>query len=340
LEFDDTDHESEKKLRSRAVKLLAQAPPRQRKGKVRPWLLAAGAVLIVAAYAVPPGVLAGPAPAPGPTGFVLYSVPKAEVFAGERSLGATPLLVQESQVGQGLSLQAEGYEKATFRLLAPLPEGKVEKHKVVLEAAAVALDWSGLPEGSKLVWQGKPATREALAKAKAGSYSLVVTAPGRPPVSMRVSVPDPSGASGATLAVGKQAEAAFAKQPQLGLSLKSGKVAPKLPLTVSVVQGKFKRTETLDGKGLSKIVLPGPGAYQVKVPATSTHQAFSKSLTLKEGAKQNLEIALTPVPPRIAADPAPAGGGYVPEPVYYSPPPVHYGGGGGGGGGSIAPPSF
>jgi hypothetical protein len=146
-------------------------------------------------------------------------------------------------------------------------------------------------------------------------------------------------------------EKALARQPALSLALEAGKgKPPKLPLSVSVRQegsGGFSKTAALDGKTASKVILPGPGTYQVKVPASATHQAFSKSVTLKEGGSQSLEIALTPVPAKASAAPAASysgsggGGGYYPQPAYY-PPPRYYGGGGGGGGGGgrIAPPSF
>lgn len=350
LEFDqDNGPGQDDEIRARAAQLQAEPRARRSKRNFHPWLLAAGAGLIAAALALPESVFAGEPVVMGPPSFVLTSEPKADVLRGDEVIGQTPMVLEEGQIGDGLTLRATGFDPRQFSLPTPLSETKVVKHNVVLAPSAVALNWTGLPEGSKITWQGQPATTETLATAKAGAYKLSVVAPGRPDVALVVTVPDPKDGV-EELAVGQQIAAALARQPALSVSLKSGKKAPKLPLAVTITgneQGKsFKKTANLDGKASSKLVLPGPGTYQIKVPATATHQAYSKKLVLTEGASQNLEIALEPVPPKVAAAPASSGGGgsyYAPEPVYYSPPPVYYsggGGGGGGGGGSIAPPSF
>lgn len=352
LVFDDDDGEDsgQQKLRSRAVKLLAQKPPKRAKQRVRPWILAVGAVLIVGALAVPESTFAGPPMAPAPPRLVLSSEPRAEVRSGGESLGQTPLLLEESQVREGVTLNAPGYEPKTFALSEKISPDRIEKRHLVLSMAQLKLDWTGLPSESKLTWQGKPSTRETLAQALPGKYTLGVQAPDRPPITLAVEVSAADGSG--SVPVGKQVEAALARQPALTLAFKTGKgAAPKMPLKVTVSGGqgasKFSKTAALDAKSGSKLVLPGPGTYQVKIPASQTHEAFSKKITVKEGSSQSLDIALTPVPPKVAAVPASGGGGgggYVPEPSYYSPPPAYYSGGGGGGGGgsggSIAPPSF
>jgi hypothetical protein len=346
---DDQEKTGPSKARSRALKLLSTVPTREEeKRKVRPWILAAGALLVATALAVPTSAFTGDAAALAPPTFVLTSEPKAEVFLGQERLGETPMLMRAEQVGDGLTLQREGFEPQTFALDKPLSQNRVERRQVVLNVAPVALDWTGLPANSKVMWQGKPATTESLATAMPGTYSLKVTAPDRPAVTVSVVVPAPgSGAPARVVTPGQQVAAALSQQPALSVTIKTGKAkGAKLPLAVSVSQkggGKFSQTASLDGKAASKIVLPGPGTYQIKVPASPTHQAFSKTVTAKAGASQALEIALTPVPPKVAVAQAPsAGGGYAPEPVYYAPAPVYYsgGGGGGGGGGRIAPPSF
>jgi hypothetical protein len=353
LVFDEDEEPAKKKLRSRAVKLLSSTPPKRIKAKIRPWVLAAGAALIVGALAVPESAFSGAPVAGTPPSFVLTSEPKAEVYRGDQRLGLTPLLLEASLVGEeGLTLQATGFEEQKFVLSGPVSDSVIEKHRVVLAEAPIRLDWSGMPAGSKLTWQGKPTTVEALTTALPGTYSLAVTPPDRPSVAIQVVVPK-HGVGG--LSVGKQLEQALAKQPALSVTLKAGKgKTAKVPLTVTISQSdkgkKFSKTASLDGKKSSKLILPGAGTYLVKVPASATHQAFSKKLTVKEGGSQNLEIALTPVPPKVASVSAPSsgsggggGGAYYPEPVYYSPPPAYYGGGGGGGGSggaSIAPPSF
>ena len=320
------------------------------KGQLRTWLVAAGAFAVVAVWALPTS-LYSPAPPPeNPAQFVLSSEPKAEVYQGGKRLGETPMLLQASQVGEGLALRRSGYREQTFTLTSPLPEDKVEKRSVKLEVAPVALDWVGLPEGSTLTWNGTPSLVAELSTAEPGTYQLKVTAPGRPSVEVPVVVPDPGqGTAVASVAVGPLLEKALAKQPALSMALKTSQgMAPKLPLKVSITgQKSFATTTTLEAKTTAELVLPGPGTYLVKVPASDTHQAFSKAVKVQEGGSHRLEIALTPVPPKVASAPAASsseypgsGSSYSPPPVYYAPPPSYSGGGGGGSGGRIAPPSF
>lgn len=329
----------------------------ERKGrrKALPWLLAAGVVAIGAAMVVPQSAFAPPAAPQAPVKFVLGSEPEAEVFQGETLLGTTPLLLEPSQVGDGLRLRKAGFEDETFKLEIAPSQDLIAKYRVVLDPAAVPLDWTGLPGESKLVWQGQAATPRGLTSVMPGTYSLKVSSAGRPSVTVPVTVLAPGGPeSGTAVKVGAMVRQALEKQPALSMTFKSGKgKAPKLPLAVTVEQtagGQFKGATRLEGKAASQLVLPGPGTYQVKVAATSTHKAFSQTVTVKDADRKAMELALTPLPPKlkpkapaVAAPPSGGGGGggYTPPPYY--PPPVYSGGGGGGGGGggaSIAPPSF
>ncbi len=331
----------------------SEPAPIRKRSRALPWLLAAGVVAVAVAFAVPPSAFAPPPLAEAPIKFMLVSQPEAEVFQGETSLGTTPLLLEPSQVGEGLTLRKAGFQNENFQLDMAPSQNRIEKYKVVLDVAAVPLEWSGLPEGSGLAWQGKPAAVKDLATAMPGTYSLKVSPPKRPAVTLSLAIPAPGDPSvSGPYKVGEQVAEALSKQPALSMTLKSGKgKAPKQPLTVTVEQtagGKFQTTTPLQAKSPSDLVLPGPGTYRVKVAATKTHKALQQTVTVKESDRKVLELALTPIPPKVAkAAPRPStggggGGGYVPPPVYY-PPPVYSGGGGGGGGGggaSIAPPSF
>lgn len=319
--------------------------------KVRPWLLAVGVVLISSALAAPESMFLAPPVAGSPPRLVLSSEPPADVYRGEEHLGQTPLLLEADQVEGGLTLKKVGFQPQRFALEQGLSEDRIEKHRVLLEVAQAPLDWTGLPADSRVSWEGEERLLGTLESALPGSYKLEVNFANRPPIAMTVTIASlEEGYDGSAVKVGELVQEELAKQPVVQLTLKSSKKQPKLPLAVSVAQsagGKFQKTARLDGKEISKFVLPGPGSYEVKIPASATHQAYKKTVTLKEGAHQNLEIALAPVPPKVAPPPVvssgggvvSSSGGYVPPPVYYAPPPARYTGGGGGGA-SIAPPSF
>lgn len=321
------------------------------KPRVRPWLLVVGAALVAGAFALPESLFASaPVTDPVPR-LVLSTEPAAGVYQGEQHLGETPLLLEPEQTVGGLLVKRAGYQPQTLELEERFNPDRIVKHHLALEVAPLPLDWAGLPAESKLTWQGEAKSPEALDAALPGSYKVSVSLPERPPVTLTVAIPHVDEQyDGAPLKVGEQVQQALAKQPTFSMTLKSGQEkTPKLPLAVSVTQsqgGSFKKTAQLDGKASSKLILPGAGTYQVKVPASATHRAYSKTVTVKEGGSQSLEIALTPVPPKVTVAAAPASvsssHGYAPAPVYYAPPPVYHGGGGGGGGGggSIAPPSF
>ncbi len=238
------------------------------------------------------------------------------------------------------------------------PVAKVEKPtpsevKAVAPAAVpvslTSLNWSGLPNGSKVFWQGQRSSVDALGSVKPGNYSLKVIAPSRPAVLMTLKVEESSDA----LPVGEQVKQAIAKQPTLSLALAK---TPKAAVSVRVRElgtgATFKTVAKLTGKNRSSVVLPKAGKYKVEVTENSVYQDYGQTVSFDDGSKKSLQIALKSAPIPVASAPAAApsysgggGGGYSPPPTYSAPPPPTYysgggSGGGGGGGGRIAPPSF
>lgn len=291
------------------------APPPQREWNFRPVLLAGGVMAALAACAVPffflgkkPAENSSPAKAP-----VASKVDPREVKPAVSPIASAPEPVQET----------------TEREVRP----------------KAVLDWSGVPAGSKIFWQGNRTELAALDSAASGKYDLKVVAPGRPAVRLSLRVPE---GSDVPLAVGQQIREALAQQPTLTVALSKSLDKPVQVKIRELGDGAtFKTATKLQGKSGSGIVLPKAGKYKVEVAETETHQAYGQTVTFAGGAKKSLQIALKAAPPKVASAPqsssySNSGAGYS-EPTYYAPPPPRYygGGGGGGGGGSrIAPPSF
>lgn len=205
--------------------------------------------------------------------------------------------------------------------------------------SSVELDWTGVPEGSKVFWQGAKTSLSELGAAPVGKYDVKVFAPSRPVV--RLSLNISAGQSGPVF-VGRQVKEALARQPVLTVSLAK---APGKAVQVKVRElgegATFKAATKLEGAAGAGIVLPKPGKYKVEVAETATHQAYGQTVTIDSGGKKSVQIALKAAPPRVVSAPAApsySGSSGYSEPAYY-PPPRSYGGGGGGGS-RIAPPSF
>ena len=258
------------------------------------------------------------------------SSPKRASVAAVKPAGASGAAVKSSIAEQG--------EQPPLAVADPVVEEEAAPQ------VRAPLDWSGVPEGSKIFWQGKKAQLSALGTAAPGSYDVKVVAPGRPAVRFALAV----GQDSQGVAVGQKVSEALSKQPTLSLALaKTPKGAVQVRVRELGEGASFKTSTKLQGKTASGLVLPKAGKYKVEVAETDTHRAYGQTVTVGDGSKKSLQIALKAAPPKVvvSAPPAPSysgGGGGYSEPTYYAPPPPRYhGGGGGGGGGSrIAPPSF
>ncbi len=299
-------------------------PPRKREWNFKPALLAGGAMAALAAIAVPvivvflgnkPATTSPPAKAP-----VASKVDSREVQPAVSPVAVAPVAVA--------------------------PEPPVKEVSQGKELPKTELDWSGVPAGSKIFWQGQRTETAALGSAAPGKYDLKVIAPGRPTVRLGLQVPEDSDVP---LAVGQKVSEALAQQPTLTVALSKSLDKPVQVKVRELGDGATFTTVTkLQGKSSSGIILPKAGKYKVEVAKTETHQAYGQTVTFADGSKKSLQIALKAAPPRVASAPQPSSsysssGASYSQPTYHAPsPPRYYGGGGGGGGGGsrIAPPSF
>lgn len=325
------------------------SPPVQR---VRPWILGVGACFVLAAFVIPshwyvPAVAEG-----SPATFVLGSQPTAEVYRGSDLLGRTPLVIEVSQLGSGLTLESPGYEEQSFTWKQDASANKVEKAMVILHAAPVSLDWARLPSEAKLIWNGVPTDMARLVAALPGTYTLEVKVPKRPSVTTTVVVPAPGSQVTAALQVGAQVADLFANQPQLNVKLDASKLKKKnIALKAKVVsidhpKGSRDFALTLDlkaGKNLS-IALPQPGQYRVTIATSTDYLGYHALVDLKEKSSNDLAVVLQPQVVKAAPQTVgtPSGGYAAPTTSYYVAPSYSSGSGasGGGSGGRIAPPSF
>lgn len=292
-----------------------------------------------------PRPIAPPPPKPGRS---WKPVALAAVGAGLLALGAVPLVLMRlkdqpaprSEPAAATSVNNATTEPGEQPLLASATAGVEEQ---AAPQPRASLDWSGVPEGSKIFWQGKKTQVSALGTAAPGKYDVKVVAPGRPAVRLALAVsPDSQ-----RVAVGQKVSDALAQQPTLSLALaKASKGGVQVKVRELGENASFKTSTKLQGKAASGLVLPRAGKYKVEVAETDTHRAYGQTVTVGDGGKKSLQIALKPAPPRIAVS-APAapvysgdGGGHSAPAYQAPPPPSYYGGGGGGGGSRIAPPSF
>lgn len=265
----------------------------------------------------------------GPTLVLIKSKPSgASVYLQEELLGKTPLEVELHDLEDRPVLKMEGYKPGS------VPELKAESGKaktyVVLEKVPFSLDWAGLPKGTRIWWEG---TEKMPDSTVAGEQKIKVKPEGQSSFLWTLKIP---WKQGETFSIGQKVAEEIKKRPVLKLSLEGTSKAK-----VIVKDGpRFTTTVSL-GKTPSAITLPAPGKYLVKVNGTEQHASFKKEISLKEGARESLKVALWQA--RSAPAPVRGGGGgrSWSRPAVrrsYSPPPSYSGGGGGGG--QIAPPSF
>jgi len=322
----------------------AQRKPSQgrRKKSVRPWVPAAGvACLVVAWFASKPlfqGLSEVEVSVPAR---VVASRPQGEVFVGEESLGTGPVPLSPDQAKKPATVRLKGYVPLSVPPLTEIPtEGPVSKFLQPLEVAPVALNWSGLPDGSTVWWNGKKSTLDGLQEVLPGDYKVKVKAPDRPAVQVGVSV-----GVGESVDVSKKVAEALARQPQVKL----GVTPPDEKTKVGSVSLKVSRigegtgfTETVKlGPGKSaELNLPEPGKYKVAFAGDQDFKAASKTVELAEGGSEDVTLGLVKRPPKQVA-PSNPGNTYRPNrptyrPPVYRPRPRPSGGGSG----RIRPPAF
>lgn len=312
-----------------------------KKAKVRLWVPAAGAVLVAAAFFGSTPLFAGLSDVEvSSAALVVGSQPQGELYQDGTSLGATPVSLTASQVAAGaLEIRKPGFKPVIVAV--PESEGdKVGKFYESLVAAPVALSWDGLPDGSKLWWNGAKADPSKLQEVEPGSYSLKVLAPGRPAVNVAVSVEAGSG----PFSLSEGVDAAFAKQPQMEVGLTLPEKVKSASLTVKVKglnkEAPFNSTLKVSEGKSGTVVLPGPGKYKVLFGGDTKFKEVNQTVDLAEGATESVSLALVKQPPKAVQQPTsrptyrPSRPTYRPSRPYrpYRPP--------SGGGGRIAPPSF
>lgn len=297
-----------------AARPIAPPPPKPRKAHHR-LLLAGGAFAVLA----------------------ILTIPLFKTGDGEQ----TPVVSNPPAQAAASSVAPAGQSSQSAKSQPDVAAvSLVESDPAPQALSSVELDWTGVPEGSKVFWQGAKTSLSELGSASAGKYDVKVFAPSRPVVRLSLDI---SEAQSGPVLVGQQVKEALVRQPVLTVSLAK---APGKAVQVRVRElgegATFKAAAKLEGAAGSSIVLPKAGKYKVEVAETATHQAYGQTVTVDSGGKKGVQIALKAAPPRVVIAPAAPSysqsSGYS-EPAYYPPPPRSYGGGGGGGS-RIAPPSF
>ncbi len=259
------------------------------------------------------------------------SEPRAELFDGTERVGRTPQTVKVRAGEDGYTLKVAGYKTQTVVFPEDMKSDQPNEVFATLEGEPVSLDWSGFPKGAQMWWEGKEVTPQSLSQAPTGPHKLKVKPPEGAVVEWTITIP---WHGSEVYPVGKAVSNELARRPQLKLTL-SG--AAQSSATVKNDSG-FSQELKLDKGSPVHLALPGAGKYSIK--ASKDGLSYQKSLTLKEGQKSSLAVALSA--------PSTSGGGYsggsggsgryTPPPRRYSPPPRYSGGSGGGT--RIAPPSF
>jgi hypothetical protein len=330
----------------RSMKLKRHA---DKKVFVRPWLPAAGVVLLAGAFFATPPLFENMhrmrvvTPAR-----VVASQPQGEVFLGEESLGQAPVSLTQAQAQEEVTIRKEGYVALSVPPLQKAPEGPVDKFVQPLTPAPVSLSWSGLPEGSAVFWNGQKTDISKLNQVKPGTYSLKVKLPNRPNVTLPLQV-EPRGSGVGPVEVGESVSELFSKQPQLELTLAGTDPKTKaksLSLNVrSLAEGTdFQSKLSVSSGDKPKVILPAPGKYKVSFAGDSAFKPTSQTVEVAEGGLENVSLKLAKQPAPVQTS-EPIRPSYRPERPSYQPTyrPTYRpsgGGGGGGGGGRIRPPAF
>lgn len=317
---------------------LPQKPPNYtppREPRIDPDRLKKGIMLVaaVALLAVLPSALSGLYTRLMPTyELEVKSEPRAELFKGEERVGRTPQTIKVHAGEEGYTLRVAGYKTKPLLIPEELKPDQTNEVFATLEGEPVALDWNGFPQNTRIWWDKKELNPKDLSQAPAGSHKVKVKTSNGMVLEWTINIP---WHGSDVYPVGQAVSNELARRPQLKLTL-SG--ASQTSATVKNDSG-FSQQVKLDKGSPVHLALPGPGKYSIK--ASTDGLNYQESLTLKEGQRSSLAVALTaPVSSGggYSGGTGGGGGGYTPPPRSYSPPPSYSGGGGGGT--RIAPPSF
>ena len=251
----------------------------------------------------------------------------ASVHLGEERLGETPLEVELQGPDEKPVLSLDGFESKAIPDFSIPESGKAGKVYVVLEKTPFPIDWTGLPKGTRVWWNGEEEgkTRSTVA----GEHKIKVKPPGQSSFVWSATV---QWNKGEAFHAGRGVAEEIRRRPILVLSLSGIDRAE-----VIVKDGpRFTTTVSL-GQVAAAITLPGPGTYMVKVEGSHRNGLFQREIVLKEGSKKSVDIALwqaASAPARATYHP----GSPSPSRPRYNPPPSYPSSAGGRG--RIAPPSF
>jgi hypothetical protein len=262
----------------------------------------------------------------GPIKVLIKSKPTgADVYLGEEHLGTTPLKVELPSLDEKPELRLDGYKPQSMPEFKEPDSGEAGKVYVVLKKISFPLDWTALPKGTRVWWDGKESQPKTTV---AGEHKVKVKPTDQSSFIWSLTIP---WNNGEVYPIGSAMAKEIERRPVLKLSL-SGTTKAE----VIVKDGpRFTTTVSLT-KTPSSVTLPGAGKYLVKVNSTNKHSSFKKEIVLKDGSKKSVDIALWQ--PRSAPARTYQRGSSAPSRPRSNPRPTYTGASGGGS--RIAPPSF
>jgi hypothetical protein len=312
--------------------------------KVRPWVPIAGVIALGVGYFASQPFLADlegqvkPAPV-----LIVASEPRGEVFAGETSLGKTPIAFTTDEVAPGMEVRLAGHQTMVVPEVGQRDDNKPpQKFMLQLVQSPVVLSWDGLPEGSTVWWNGEKKTPAELKEMKPGKYSVKAKPSDRPAVSLEIALEPTEG----PFQLGQALQAELAKQPSMTVSLTLPEKAKAEGLGISVKSldeaKPFKGSLKVSGDSTASLTVPEAGKYKISFAGDKSFKPTSQTVELASGATEEFSLKLDKKPPPKVTPTNTSGGGpaYRPSRPAYRPTyrPTYRPSGGGSG--RIRPPSF